>query len=441
MAEHEESSRLITAVFHAWQAAGINFLVLRNYENLPHFTTNDIDVLVARPQFKAAEKILIETAQAKGFRLHNRAEFATLAFYFSHIETNAQIHFDLFSALKWRGFEFISSEDFLAKKIPRDSFFILHPAHEAVTNLLASFIFNGQVKEKYRTGIVAGFRADPEIARTLLAKTYGQALAVQLVQFAAQENWSAIESRLNSVRRTLIFRQWTCQPLKTFLSLDADCDRLLKRVFYPPGLVVVLCGPDGCGKSTVAPKLIEMLRGTFSLQKNRQIHWKPRIFSKSREGRTPVTNPHGKPARNILASLLYFKFHWLEFFFGWWLRILPVTFRGGLVLIDRFYYDFFVDQKRYRLRVPKFLVRLGYALLPKPNLVFLLDASPEILQQRKQEVPLEETTRQRAAYVQLVSGLKNGKVINANQSADKVASDIQKAVLDFMVERTAKRNG
>ncbi|MEY2467264.1 MAG: hypothetical protein QOD03_1785, partial [Verrucomicrobiota bacterium] len=71
--------------------------------------------------------------------------------------------------------------------------------------------------------------------------------------------------------------------------------------------------------------------------------------------------------------------------------------------------------------------------------VFLLDAPPEILQQRKQEVSLEETARQRAAYVQIVSGLKNGKVINANQPADKVAADIQKTVLNFMAERTAKR--
>ena len=41
-----EISQFVTAVFRAWQHANIHFLVLRNYESLPHFTGNDIDVLV-----------------------------------------------------------------------------------------------------------------------------------------------------------------------------------------------------------------------------------------------------------------------------------------------------------------------------------------------------------------------------------------------------------
>ena len=64
MAEHEEISRLITAVFGAWQQAGINFLILRNYEGLPHSTTNDIDVLVQKDQRKEAMRALREAQAA-----------------------------------------------------------------------------------------------------------------------------------------------------------------------------------------------------------------------------------------------------------------------------------------------------------------------------------------------------------------------------------------
>lgn len=441
MAENEEISRLIAAVFVAWQKAGIDFLILRNYEDLPHSTSNDIDVLVPKKQQPAAEKILIATARSEGFRLHNRAQFATLALYFSHTQTGTQTHFDLFIALKWRGFDFLSVKDFLAKKIPRGSFFVPHPAHEACANLLASFVFNGRVKDKYRPSVAVAFRKEPEVARTLLAKTYGDALADRLVTLGATENWSAVELLLRDVRRCLVFRQIRWQPLRTFMSLDADCDRLLIRLFRPPGLVVVLCGPDGCGKSTVAPKVVEALRGTFSPSKGAQIHWKPRIFSRARETSVPETNPHGKPARNPVASLAYFTFHWLEFFLGWRWRVFPLIFRGGLVLVDRYYFDFFIDQKRYRLRVPRFLVRAGYALLPKPDLAFLLDAPPEVLQQRKQEVSADESARQRAAFLELMKHLKNGAVIDATQSPEAVTAQIQKAVLDFMAERTRKRHG
>jgi thymidylate kinase len=216
--------------------------------------------------------------------------------------------------------------------------------------------------------------------------------------------------------------------------------RLAGRWLRPPGLVVVLCGADGCGKSTAAEKLIERLGTTFSPLKGRHYHWKPPVFStRRRAARGPVSDPHGQPPRNALVSLLYLKFHWLEFFIGAFTAIRPATFKGGLVLIDRFYYDFFVDPRRYRLRLPQWVVRLGYRLLPKPDLVFLLDAPPEVLQARKQEVPFEETSRQRTVYRELIQSLPGGRIIDAAQPADKVAADLQKAVLEFLAQRAGQR--
>jgi thymidylate kinase len=142
-----------------------------------------------------------------------------------------------------------------------------------------------------------------------------------------------------------------------------------------------------------------------------------------------------------VVSLAYFGFHWLEFFLGSHLRLRPFTFGGGLVLIDRSYYDFFVDQRRYRLRVPRAIVSLGHRLLKKPDVVALLDAPAEVLQQRKQEVPLAETARQRAAYLEVVRSLRNGRVVDATQPPEKVGADLCRAILDFMAERTRQRWG
>ena len=83
MSEQHEVSQLVTAVFRAWQQAGINWLVLRNYEGLPESTTNDIDVLVGSGQLREAEQALLAAAKQTGFRVHNRVEFATLALYLS----------------------------------------------------------------------------------------------------------------------------------------------------------------------------------------------------------------------------------------------------------------------------------------------------------------------------------------------------------------------
>src|SRR2546421_9653732 len=168
MSEQNESSQLVRMILRAWQQAQINFLVLRNYEELPQFTTNDIDVLLAPAQLRRAERILLMTAEEAGFRLHNRAEFATLALYLSSKRSNIQTHFDLFTALKWRGFDFLCVREFLKRKIERGLFAIPHPADEAATNLLAFMIFSGKVKDKYKASIAAGFRDHAEKVSELL---------------------------------------------------------------------------------------------------------------------------------------------------------------------------------------------------------------------------------------------------------------------------------
>ncbi len=330
MSEQQEISQLVTAVFRAWQEAGINCLVLRNHENLAHSATNDMDVQVDPAQLRPAEQTLLQAASRAGFRCHNRVESATLALYLSSRHSNAQAHFDLVTALKRRGFR----------------------------------------------------------------------------------------------------------------SLLLDAKRLARRFLQPPGVTVVLCGADGSGKSTAAQAVMDGLSGTFPPAKVHHYHWKPPMFSAGRRAaRGPATDPHGQPARNPILSLCYFAFHWLEFFLGSHLRLRPITFRGGLVLIDRFYYDFFVDQRRYRLSVPRFLIRLGHFFLKKPDLVVLLDAPANVLQSRKQEVALAETERQRAAYLELVRGLSNGRVLDAAQPPEKVGADFIRAILDFMAERTTKRWG
>ena len=442
MSEQQEIGQLVTAVFRAWAEGGIQFLVLRNYEQLPRFTTNDIDVLVAPGERDKAERLLVTAAQGAGFRLHNRAEFATLALYFSDRKTNFQVHFDLFTALKWRSFEFINCRPFLARRRARDVFAIPHAADEAATNLLAFMIYTGRVKEKYKRSISEGFRAEGAVAAGLLAETYGESNAKFLVRAGAEQKWAELEARTTELRRALILRSLTRHAFRTVKSLLADASRLLRRFVRPPGLTVVLCGADGSGKSTAGRAIIEGLSGTFSPQKGRYFHWKPSLFSaKRRAERGPATNPHGQTVRNPVASLCYFAFHWLEFFLGSHLVIRPVTFRGGLVLIDRYYYDFLVDQRRYRLRVPEFVVRLGFAFIKKPDLVLLLDAPAEVLQRRKQEVAASETQRQCEAYRAVVGRVANGRIINATQSAEAVAADIHRTILDFMGERTRKRHG
>jgi thymidylate kinase len=75
----------------------------------------------------------------------------------------------------------------------------------------------------------------------------------------------------------------------------------------------------------------------------------------------------------------------------------------------------------------------------KPDIVFCLDADPEVLQERKMEVSFEECKRQREAYRALASRLSTGHVIDASQELDAVVRDVQKIILVYMNERATRR--
>ena len=80
-------------------------------------------------------------------------------------------------------------------------------------------------------------------------------------------------------------------------------------------------------------------------------------------------------------------------------------------------------------------------MVPKPDLVIVLNAPPEVLQARKQEVSFEETVRQCRAYVSLGRALVNGHIVEANQIFERVAGDVTDLILRHLAVRTARRFG
>jgi thymidylate kinase len=431
---------LVTAVFQAWRRAGIEFLVLRNYEKLPEETGNDIDVLVRPGQLARAEEVLVSTAGGTGYVLHNRAEFSPVSLFFHHPASQLQIQFDLFHCLNWRGFPLLSARTVLARRIERGLFAVPHPTHEAVLNLITRQIYHGQVREKYKPGILAGLKQDPAGAQSTLAEMFSQVIALTLTRAILAERWAEVELQTRAMRRQLAWRRLTRQPLATLGAMLRDLRRFAGRLRNPPGMTLVLLGADGCGKSSVATGLIESLRHTFNPGKGLHGHWKPMVLPlRRRAERKPTTDPHAQPPRGRMASLLVLVCHWLEYLVGACVRFLPVLFRNGLVLMDRYHYDFAVDPRRYRLQVSAGAVRALFRLLPAPDLVIVLDAPTEVLRARKQEVPEAETRRQQEAFRTLAASLPCAKIVDCAQPLDAVIRDATGQVLNCLAARQARR--
>jgi len=430
---------LLTAVFRTWRESGIRFVVLRNYQQLPDSTSNDVDVLVAPCALAEAERRLITAASQAGYRPHQRVCFDPVSLFFHHPQTLHQVQIDLFHRLAWRGVPLLDAQSVLDRSVQRDLFAVPDPVDEAVLNLLIRLLYQGRVREKYRESIrtVAEGRWEAFFAR--LAEAVGTKAARTLAEWTRAGDWEAIESRAHRWRRNVVCRALFHAPGRVLRAWASDLKRLWARARRPPGLLVVLLGPDGCGKSTVARLLFPALSPTFQPDKSLLGHWKPEVLPlPHRRGRPPTTQPHGRAPRGRWLSLIVLFLHALEYGLAHWCVIQPVRFRNGWVVMDRYHHDFFVDPRRYRLAPPPMLFLRMFRMVSDPDLVFVLDAPVEVLRGRKTEVPEEETRRQRQAYLELARRLPKAHVLDATQPAPLLVQQIVRIVLDHLAGRRTR---
>ena len=71
-------------------------------------------------------------------------------------------------------------------------------------------------------------------------------------------------------------------------------------------------------------------------------------------------------------------------------------------------------------------------ILPKPDLLFILDAPIEIIQQRKQEVDFDTLHKLKLKYLQLKNKIKNTYVIDNSQNLDQTLESIFQIILKHM---------
>ncbi|MCB9422074.1 MAG: hypothetical protein H6667_19895 [Ardenticatenaceae bacterium] len=186
---------------------------------------------------------------------------------------------------------------------------------------------------------------------------------------------------------------------------------------------VTLLGLDGSGKSTVLETLEEQLQPLAITV----IHRRPGVVyrtGQSEGGAAGITH-YGKPAHGPIKSVLKLLAMVLDWHIGYWRTIRPARRRGELVITDRHaLLDLIADPLRYRYGGPVGLVYWAIRLAPRPQNVFLLDAPIAVLQARKQELSVKKAEELRAAYLQLLQKLPNGRVIDASQPIDQVMKDI-----------------
>lgn len=189
------------------------------------------------------------------------------------------------------------------------------------------------------------------------------------------------------------------------------------------GRSVIVAGPDGCGKSTLATALVEMLEATGPV-----LHFHQRASVLPRRTNAPVVEPYRRPPYGRAVSLLKLTYLYADWRLGWAARVEPFLRRGGSVVIERGCWDIAVDPRRYRVRSSAWLARWLCRRVPPPDRIFILHAPPEVIRARKPELKEMEIARQSEAWRELLSGDPRAVWLDASAPPGNVRSQAARSL-------------
>ena len=439
----------VQLLFDELKRTGIEYCVERNYEDLPYHVDNDVDIVVREDQFSKFHDILLKVARLRGWSLiMNIKSCGGARCYFGHFGSG-QMHLlriDPVHRLHWKGMDFISAEHVLADRVPHNAFYIPSAGAEAAISLLLRLVYHGYVKESYKEHIRNLVNTEPHVFSSIISHKFGDKWATEFLERVNKSDWDGIQSSTSTLRRRLFFGNLCRRPIGQVLDWIRYMTNRMQRFFNPVGLFVVMLGPDGSGKSTVANKLVLNLKPIFQTERAKILHWRPgllppirRLFG-HRNGKEDedFTRPHQAKPYSRPVSLMRFLYYTMDFILGYYSKVHFMKAKGMLVVIDRYYYDFLVDAYRYRLDLPDWFLRLFLKVIPRPDMVFYLHCNPEILRERKKELSVEELNRQVDEFQKLLHKLPNSIGVDANRSLYEVVNEVTRTLLDSAIRRAER---
>lgn len=429
--------------------AGIAWCVLRNYETFPHprSATSDLDILIDCASKKSLA-LLQESMKSLPVSVGSvtTKSGASMVGVFLCVPGQPSLHLDFMQRITWRGMRLVAEDRVLAASVRRNGARIPAPGHEAAVSLMGYLFHQHQVKPAYRERIRQLTVQDQAGFAACLAPVWGVVLAQELAARVVSGDWNWFAAWVKYGKRRLLLNMGR-QPFELLRIIGRTVSTLAHRTIFPVGLWVAFMGPDGAGKTTVAEAYRARLSTLFDPGHQRQFHWRPRWLpapgTLAGQGGTEIVveDPHGKPPRGRLVSLLRFGYFWLDFVLGHWVKVRPLLLRRYLISFDRCYYDFLVDPRRFRLRLPQWLVRLFAYLVPQPDLIFVFDAPAAVLHARKQELGLAEIETQLDALRALSSRTARMHSVRVDREVEAIVDELERATLDYLDRRARRRLG
>jgi thymidylate kinase len=435
-------------LFKTFSQAEINYCVLRNYDGLPYdLRGSDLDILLRPDSVCRARRLIVATAyKHSGFAVWRELNDYNIGYFCcsgtDHKGRRWGVHIDLMIAFRWHGLDYYSSDHVLSRVVTRHGVRVANACDANLTAFLDKVLtICSMHKDCYGQAAAKAYAQLPDSTKEEIAATFG--VKVEFLARALEtKEPNLLKSFARKLRRNLLIHQMSRCPTKVFGNklkrFKTHCHRLLKKM----GILVVVLGLDGSGKST----LIELVGKEFERlvhTKTEVRHYRPRLLpaigqlaGQDSDKISVIRNPHAKPPSGKIVSILRVAYCSTDYVLGYWLSLYPVLVKKGtVVFFDRYFYDYFIDPTRYFINAPKWVIRFFGWFIPKPDLILMLLPNAEKSIERKAELPIEVLLRQAEMIQKLGEKLKNVVWVDTSAAMEQSKEEMLQAIFDKFKNR------
>lgn len=452
---NEVCSNIFLQTIREFKKNNIRYFIMRSYEGLPeHNKSKDVDIIIEPGKYKQAREILLKAYA--GFGCENYYEVSFQKLHCIHgisIKENIGIHIDLIEGYIAKGYEIFSFNELYDRTTMYGEICVLNELYEGLMILIYKlFGYKKPVlKEAYRKKIYDVCVKEESQFYECIKKLSDDTFSKDIIEHIKAKDFDYIISRnkkFTGYLKKYALRKNSVRTLKNILGFLWGKTARIVFCYRKYARVIAVIAPDGAGKTTFIDNFIRKINYYYvNDEEDRRCdlrHFRPTILPNLgalgekagfMEQDTNFEEPHrGKPA-NPISSFFRMAYYTLDYMTGWQKIVRRNVQYDRFTIFDRYSYDFIVDPYRSRIKLPAVIRKFFVFFTPKPKIVFVLTAAPEVIYQRKQELSLEEIRRQCLEYKKLSQSGKRFYEIDASKTEEIMSEDAIRIIINKFTKK------
>jgi thymidylate kinase len=435
---------IISTLFKHLEQDKIPYCILHSYDTLPAYSPSDIDIVID-PEYKHKLDYLIDKV-AKEIRISIIQKLyydVPHCYYYIIGRTDSSLInivaidclIDEYGINRY----YLPSKTLLEGRFRYKNFYVPSYGIQTVYLLIKKTI-KGKLFDKNFKKLRELYLLNNKEIYQFLMKYFGNYLGMEIFNAIRDANIEGLKFLIPHLKKEI--KKRGIQHL--LIRIAWSFNRIIERVLYPTGELIVILSPDGGGKTSVGEHSLKTLLRGF--RRTRYLHWRPGLLPQIRAligksnsvSKFVISNPNSPKKRSKITSFLRLFYYTFDYIIGYYLKIFPMKIKTTAVIMDRYYYDIIVDPMRYGFNLPNWLLKLPLKMIPKPDVTVYLDNKPEEIYKRKQELNIEELQRQVNTWREFIQFLPNAHIITTDKPLENVVNDVTKLVFERRAELTRK---